>query len=114
MESLLPLRQDWQCALRVVAHPDDMEFGAAAAVAAWTQQGKTVIYCMVTSGEAGIDITETFGAGILPLQVHRAYVEGLGWEHFDPATFLDGTSREAGARMGVTHATAFEVFSMGW
>ena len=32
-----------------------MEFGAAAAVARWTGQGKQVGYCMVTSGEAGID-----------------------------------------------------------
>ncbi|MGM3253289.1 PIG-L deacetylase family protein, partial [Escherichia coli] len=28
---------------------------AAAAVARWTGQGKDVAYCMVTSGEAGID-----------------------------------------------------------
>ena len=41
--------------LCVVAHPDDLEFGAAAAVARWTEQGKTVVYAMVTSGEAGID-----------------------------------------------------------
>lgn len=39
----------------IVAHPDDMEFGAAAAVARWTGQGKWVGYTMVTSGEAGID-----------------------------------------------------------
>ena len=52
---LEPLREDWERALCVVAHPDDMEFGAAAAVARWTGQGKTVVYCMVTSGEAGID-----------------------------------------------------------
>jgi LmbE family N-acetylglucosaminyl deacetylase len=32
-----------------------MEFGAAAAVARWTGQGKWVGYTMVTSGEAGID-----------------------------------------------------------
>lgn len=50
-----PLPEDWQRALCVVAHPDDMEFGAAAAVARWTGQGKDVVYCMVTSGEAGID-----------------------------------------------------------
>jgi LmbE family N-acetylglucosaminyl deacetylase len=49
------LPEDWQRALCVVAHPDDMEFGAAAAVARWTGQGKDVVYCMVTSGEAGID-----------------------------------------------------------
>ncbi|WP_110182471.1 PIG-L deacetylase family protein [Nocardioides solisilvae] len=50
-----PLREDWDRMLCVVAHPDDMEFGAAAAVARWTGQGKDVVYCMVTSGEAGID-----------------------------------------------------------
>ncbi len=40
--------------MAVVAHPDDMEFGAAAAIARWTGQGKHIVYCMVTSGEAGI------------------------------------------------------------
>ena len=50
-----PLTEDWERALCVVAHPDDLEFGGAAAVARWTGQGKTVVYCMVTSGEAGID-----------------------------------------------------------
>jgi LmbE family N-acetylglucosaminyl deacetylase len=52
---LEPLPEDWERALCVVAHPDDMEFGAAAAVARWTGQGKWVGYTMVTSGEAGID-----------------------------------------------------------
>ncbi|MDH6132027.1 LmbE family N-acetylglucosaminyl deacetylase [Kitasatospora sp. MAA4] len=52
---LEPLDEDWERALAVVAHPDDMEYGAAAAVAHWTSQGKTVVYAMITSGEAGID-----------------------------------------------------------
>src|SRR5664279_374184 len=52
---LTPVTEDWERALCVVAHPDDMEFGTAAAVARWTAQGKSVVYCMVTSGEAGID-----------------------------------------------------------
>jgi LmbE family N-acetylglucosaminyl deacetylase len=47
--------EDWERALCVVAHPDDLEFGGAAAVARWTAQGKHVVYCMLTSGEAGID-----------------------------------------------------------
>ncbi|WP_314173035.1 PIG-L deacetylase family protein [Streptomyces winkii] len=47
--------EDWQRALAVVAHPDDMEYGAAAAVAEWTAAGKEVAYLMVTRGEAGID-----------------------------------------------------------
>jgi LmbE family N-acetylglucosaminyl deacetylase len=49
------LDESWERALCIVAHPDDMEFGAAAAVARWTGQGKWVGYTMVTSGEAGID-----------------------------------------------------------
>jgi LmbE family N-acetylglucosaminyl deacetylase len=54
-EPLETLDEEWERALCIVAHPDDMEFGAAAAVARWTGQGKQVVYCMVTSGEAGID-----------------------------------------------------------
>lgn len=57
-DPLQPLDEDWERALVVVAHPDDVEFGAAAAVARWTDQGKDVVYCMVTSGEAGIDALE--------------------------------------------------------
>src|SRR3954451_12706594 len=52
---LTALDESWERALCVVAHPDDLEFGAAAAVARWTGQGKAITYCMVTSGEAGID-----------------------------------------------------------
>jgi len=52
---LKPLPEDWTRAVAIVAHPDDMEFGAAAAVARWTGQGKEIVYVMITSGEAGID-----------------------------------------------------------
>jgi LmbE family N-acetylglucosaminyl deacetylase len=234
--------ESWDRALVVVAHPDDVEFGAAAAVARWTGQGRTVVYCMVTSGEAGIDslppeqsrqirvaeqiesgrivgvdeveflglpdgvleygvplrraITEvvrrhrpeiiltnnfretwggsmpnqpdhmavgraalnaagdagnrwvfpeqlvgglepwggvrqvwaagspdsrhavdttaTFDRGVESLLAHRAYIDGLGWKDFDPAEMLEGASRPTGSRLGVTHATAFEVFSLTW
>lgn len=234
--------ENWQTALCVVAHPDDMEFGAAAAVARWTGQGKRVVYCMVTSGEAGIDkmrpdearrvreaeqvdsarivgvdevdflalrdgvleygvplrraiagvvrrhrpeivitnnfrdtwdgrllnqadhiaagratldavrdagnrwvfhdqvehglepwggvrqvwaaasprsahaadTTDTFSTGVASLEAHRAYIDGLGWEDFDPEEFLDSMSRATGTRLGVRHAAPFEVFSMGW
>ena len=48
------------------------------------------------------------------LRAHRAYIDGLGWEDFDPAEFLEGMSRASGSRLGVAHAAPFEVFSMGW
>jgi LmbE family N-acetylglucosaminyl deacetylase len=54
-EPLKTLPENWTKAVAIVAHPDDMEYGAAAAVARWTGQGKTVVYTLVTSGEAGID-----------------------------------------------------------
>jgi len=239
---LEPVDENWTRALVVVAHPDDVEFGAAAAIARWTGQGKTVVYCMVTSGEAGIDglspdecrtvriaeqiasakivgveeveflglpdgiveygvslrraiagvvrkhqpeivitnnfretwggsmpnqsdhiavgkgtldavrdagnrwifseqlldglqpwggvtqvwaagspdgahgvdTTDTFDRGVESLKAHKAYIDGLGWENFDPAEMLEGMSRPTGSRMGVTHATSFEVFSLAW
>ena len=47
--------EDWERALAIMAHPDDMEYGGAAAVARWTGQGKRVAYLLVSKGEAGID-----------------------------------------------------------
>jgi LmbE family N-acetylglucosaminyl deacetylase len=53
-----PVPEDWQRGLAIVAHPDDLEFGAAAAIARWTSTGKTVIEVLVTRGEAGIESME--------------------------------------------------------
>ncbi len=39
--------------LVVAAHPDDIDFGFAGSVAAWTEAGIDVTYCLVTDGEAG-------------------------------------------------------------
>jgi len=39
--------------LTVTAHPDDVDFGAAGSVAAWTAAGAAVTYCVVTDGDAG-------------------------------------------------------------
>ncbi|GEE01846.1 GlcNAc-PI de-N-acetylase [Gordonia spumicola] len=47
--------EDWSTALVLVAHPDDPEYGLAAAVARWTSEGKRVVYALATSGEAGIE-----------------------------------------------------------
>src|SRR6185295_582943 len=60
---LQALDESWQRGLAIVAHPDDMEFGAAAAVARWTRQGKEIVYALLTSGEAGIDGMDPAEAG---------------------------------------------------
>lgn len=39
--------------LVVVAHPDDLDFGAAGTIATWTDSGVDVSYCVITDGDAG-------------------------------------------------------------
>jgi LmbE family N-acetylglucosaminyl deacetylase len=82
---LQPFPEDWERALAIVAHPDDMEYGAAAAVARWTGQGKTVVYTLVTSGEAGIDGLAPEEAG--PLR-EREQVAGCAAVGVDQVEFL--------------------------
>ena len=80
-----PMPEDWKRAVAVVAHPDDLEYGAASAVARWTDQGKEVVYVLVTSGEAGIDGMDPEVAGPLREEEERrsATVVGAG-----PVEFL--------------------------
>lgn len=40
-------------ALAVVAHPDDVDFGAAATIATWVDEGIEVTYLICTDGDAG-------------------------------------------------------------
>jgi LmbE family N-acetylglucosaminyl deacetylase len=65
--SLRAMPEDWERAVAVVAHPDDLEYGAAAAVARWTRQGKQVSYVLATRGEAGIAGMDPAAVG--PLRV---------------------------------------------
>jgi LmbE family N-acetylglucosaminyl deacetylase len=63
-----PMPEDWERAVAVVAHPDDLEYGAAAAVARWTGQGKTVAYVLASRGEAGIAGMDPATVGPLRVQ----------------------------------------------
>jgi LmbE family N-acetylglucosaminyl deacetylase len=246
-EPLKTLPENWTKAVAIVAHPDDMEFGAAAAVARWTGQGKHIVYVMVTSGEAGIDgmhpdecrrvreaeqiesarivgvdtveflglpdgiveygvplrrtlaevirrhqpeivmtgnfrdswgpgalnqadhiavgravldaardagnrwifseqlgaadaegglqpwggvravwafsspeaahgvdTSDTFDKGVESRAAPAAYIDGLGWENWDPREFLEGFGRQIGQRLGVAFGTTAEVYSLTW
>lgn len=54
-DHLPPLPEDdIRSVLCIVAHPDDMEYGASAAVHAWTRAGVRVSYLLMTAGEAGM------------------------------------------------------------
>ncbi len=61
--TLQPLEIEVGRVLAVVAHPDDLEYGAAAAVAAWTDAGHEVVYLLASRGEAGIDSMDPAAAG---------------------------------------------------
>ncbi|MFB9382783.1 PIG-L deacetylase family protein [Pseudonocardia petroleophila] len=78
--------EDWTRALAVVAHPDDLEYGGAAAVARWTAAGKDVRYLLVTRGEAGIDTLGPAECGPLREAEQRAAAAAVG---VDVVEFLD-------------------------
>ncbi|GAA5034857.1 PIG-L family deacetylase [Terrabacter aeriphilus] len=75
--------------LCVAAHPDDLEYGTAAAVDRWVRAGKQVTYLLVTRGEAGIDTVPPAQAGPLREQEERDGAARVGVEVVE---FLDGFS----------------------
>lgn len=97
---------DWTRAVAVVAHPDDLEYGAASAVAAWTAQGKEVSYVLVTSGEAGIDGLAPDVAGPLRRDEERRSADVVGVRHVEFLGHLDGAV-EAGLALRQDLASAF-------
>jgi LmbE family N-acetylglucosaminyl deacetylase len=88
---LLPaLPEDWDRAMCVAAHPDDIEYGAASAVARWTSQGKTVTYLLATRGEAGIDSLPPELAAPLREQEERAGAARVGVDVVEFLDYADG------------------------
>lgn len=77
--------------LCVVAHPDDIEYGMAAAVAAWTTAGKTVRYFLLTRGEAGIDTMDPVDAAPARADEERASAAVVGVESVEFGDHPDGT-----------------------
>lgn len=71
--------------LAVLAHPDDVDFGAAGTVASWCDAGIEVSYCLVTDGDAG---------GFDP-SVPRSQIPAI----------RQAEQRAAGAVLGVTSIT---------
>src|SRR5919106_4175867 len=89
-ERLPALPEDWDRCLAVAAHPDDIEYGAAAAVAKWTAQGKTVTYLLATRGEAGIDSLHPDEAAPLREAEERAGAREVGVEVVEFLDHRDG------------------------
>lgn len=72
--------------LCVVAHPDDMEYGASTAVAMWTRRGVEVGYLLLTRGEAGMDGSEPERTQEIRTADQRAACAAVGVTHLE---FLD-------------------------
>lgn len=87
---LKPLPQDWDRALAIVAHPDDIEYGTAMAVAKWTGSGKHVAYVLATKGEAGIDGMHPDEAGPLREAEERASAAVVGVSEVEFLDHRDG------------------------
>jgi LmbE family N-acetylglucosaminyl deacetylase len=85
-----PMPSDWQRALVIAAHPDDIEYGLAAAVAAWTGEGKEVHYLLATRGEAGMAGVPPEEAGPLREDEERRSAAVVGVTEVEFLDFQDG------------------------
>lgn len=76
----------------VSAHPDDIEFGCAGTVAAWTDAGADVTYCIVTDGSTGTQDRSLMGTGLA--EVRRTESEAAakicGVDHIEWLGYRDG------------------------
>ena len=89
-QKLLTLDEDWDRAVAVAAHPDDLEYGAASAIARWTDQGKEITYLLLTRGEAGIDGMHPRDAGPLREAEEVAGAAQVGVTTVDFLDYTDG------------------------
>lgn len=90
MAKLELVPEDWETALAVVAHPDDLEYGSSSAIARWTSQGKHITYLLVTVGEAGIEGMDPSEAGPLRRQEQINSSKVVGVESVEFLDHRDG------------------------
>jgi len=96
--------------LVVAAHPDDIEFGAAATVARWTAEGSSVRYLVVTRGEKGSDDprADPVELGALREREQRAAAAEIGVQEVD---FLDEPDGQVQATLALRERITFAVRS---
>ncbi len=92
-QTLEPMPEDWTTGLAIVAHPDDLEYGSASAIAKWTAAGKRITYALVTSGEAGLAIPPE-EAGPLREAEERASAAVVGVDTVEFLGHRDGVITE--------------------
>ncbi len=79
--------------LAVMAHPDDVDFGAAGTVAGWTDRGIEVAYLMITDGDAGGSDDGITRAELAALRrdEQRAAAKSIGVEDVRYLGYADGS-----------------------
>lgn len=87
---LEPMPEDWRRGLAVVAHPDDVEYGIAGAVAEWIAAGRDLAYLLVTRGEAGIDGMAPDEAAVVREREQRAAAAAVGVSSVEFLAHRDG------------------------
>lgn len=95
MSKLAAMPDDWGKALAVVAHPDDLEYGASGAIARWTDEGRDVAYVLATRGEAGIDGMDPAEAGPLREREQIASAAVVGVEQVEFLGYPDGVIEQS-------------------
>ena len=86
-----PLEGPFRSVLCVVAHPDDIEYGAAAAVHRWVGEGAQAAYFLLTRGEAGIDTMEPERAAEVREAEELESARRVGVEAVEFAGWSDGS-----------------------
>ena len=88
--SLAPLEGPFSSILCVVAHPDDIEYGTAAAVHRWVGEGAHAAYFLLTRGEAGIDTMDPERAAAVREEEERESARRVGVDTVEYAGWQDG------------------------
>jgi LmbE family N-acetylglucosaminyl deacetylase len=82
--------ESWNRAIVVAAHPDDIEYSLASAVARWTGEGKHISYLLATQGEAGIAGVQPELAGPLRMEEERSSARIVGVTEVEFLGHIDG------------------------
>ena len=88
--ALTPLEGPFSSILCVVAHPDDIEYGTAAAIHRWVGEGSHAAYFLLTRGEAGIDTMDPERAAAVREEEERESARRVGVDVVDFAGWQDG------------------------
>jgi hypothetical protein len=76
-------------------------------------KARTVLVSGVPGATQGVDVTDSFDAGVGSLEAHSAYLGGLGESAMaDPREFLESIARPTGTALGRRYAVAFDVIAV--